>query len=305
MTGADFTQKFTFERTPVRGRIIRLRETWTQLSRRCEHGADATRLLAQLAAAAGLMAQDLKVTGSLTIQLRNRDRRHTGTLETAMAECRGKSLLRGIVRASDAEGGSAPTPDRPRADLATLFGTGDLAITLRGQAGDTYQGVVEIGAGDVVSHLERYFAASEQLPTRLWIVTAPDAVCGLLLQRLPNAAISDADDDDWRRLTLLADTMTPEELTGTAVDVLLGRLYPAERVRLHRTEPIEFGCSCTRDRSTNALKLMGRDEVSGILAEDGCVDVTCEFCGSHYLYDAVDVAALMRDGTSAPSHTIH
>jgi molecular chaperone Hsp33 len=302
MTGTDFTQKFIFERTPVRGRIIRLRETWTQLSRRCEHGADATRLLAQLAAAAGLMAQDLKVTGSLTIQLRNRDRRRPGTLETAMAECRGKSLLRGIVRACDGEGGAAPT--RPRADLSSLFGTGDLAITLRGQAGDTYQGVVEIGDGDVVSHLERYFAASEQLPTRLWIVAAPDAVCGLLLQRLPNATTSDAD-DDWRRLTLLADTVTPGELTGTAVDVLLGRLYPAERVRLHRTEPIEFGCSCTRERSTNALRLMGRDEVSGILAEDGCVDVTCEFCGSHYLYDAVDVAALMRDGASAPSHTIH
>jgi molecular chaperone Hsp33 len=305
VTATDFTRKFTFERTPVRGRIIRLEETWAQLRRRCDLDCEATELLAHLAAAAGLMAQDLKIDASLTIQLRNRDRGQRGTLTTAMAECRDRSRLRGIVRAAGEASTPTSMPRKAPGDLSSLFGTGDLAITLRGRTGETYQGVVEIGTGGVAAHVERYFAASEQLPTRIWIAQSGATVGGLLLQRLPHAVTSEADEDDWRRLTLLAQTVSAAELGGADVETLLRRLYPGDRVRLHAAEPIEFGCSCTRERSTNALRLMDRSEIADMLATDGRIDVTCEFCGARYAYDAVDAEALMHDGTLAPSSTIH
>ncbi len=37
------------------------------------------------------------------------------------------------------------------------------------------------------------------------------------------------------------------------------------------------------------LRSLGREEVEGILAERGDVEIGCEFCGTHYRFDAVDV----------------
>jgi molecular chaperone Hsp33 len=40
------------------------------------------------------------------------------------------------------------------------------------------------------------------------------------------------------------------------------------------------------------LRMLGRDEVDSILAEQGQVEVLCDFCGKPYLFDAVDCAGL-------------
>ena len=36
------------------------------------------------------------------------------------------------------------------------------------------------------------------------------------------------------------------------------------------------------------LRMLGHDEVRSILRERGNVEVDCEFCGRHYVFDAVD-----------------
>jgi molecular chaperone Hsp33 len=38
------------------------------------------------------------------------------------------------------------------------------------------------------------------------------------------------------------------------------------------------------------LRSLGRDEVESILAEQGQVEVGCEFCGAQYRFDPVDAA---------------
>jgi molecular chaperone Hsp33 len=46
------------------------------------------------------------------------------------------------------------------------------------------------------------------------------------------------------------------------------------------------------------LLTLGRPEVDSILAEQGLVSVTCEFCGAQYAFDAVDVGQLFATGSS-------
>ena len=36
------------------------------------------------------------------------------------------------------------------------------------------------------------------------------------------------------------------------------------------------------------LRMLGHDEVRSIIEERGNVEVDCEFCGRHYVFDAVD-----------------
>lgn len=295
----DFTQRFSFDLAPVRGRILRLGETWATLRSRRAYRSTAETLLADLAVASGLLAQDLKFDGSVIIQIRGRPAENVPSLGTAMAECRSQAQIRGIVR-----GDVGQTP-LDRRDLSALFGRGELAITLRPDVGETYQGIVALGSGGLAAHLERYFETSEQLPTRLWLASDTRCATGLMLQRLPGAVMDDAAEDHWQRLVLLAGTLTERELLGLGTETLLRRLFNQDRVRLMPPAALHFGCSCTRERSSNAVRLLGLEAVNEILAEDGRLDVTCEFCGATYGYDSVDAAYLFSAPAEPAPGPIH
>ena len=63
-------------------------------------------------------------------------------------------------------------------------------------------------------------------------------------------------------------------------------------MRVFEPRPVSFRCSCSRERIEATLKSLGSDEVSEVLAERGCVEVTCEFCNRRYVLDKVDADAL-------------
>jgi molecular chaperone Hsp33 len=50
------------------------------------------------------------------------------------------------------------------------------------------------------------------------------------------------------------------------------------------------------------LVTLGRAEVDSILAEQGAVSVTCDFCNALYSFDAVDVGHLFATGSSDLGH---
>jgi molecular chaperone Hsp33 len=53
-----------------------------------------------------------------------------------------------------------------------------------------------------------------------------------------------------------------------------------------------FACTCSRDRVVGMIRGLGHEEADSILAERGQIDVTCDFCGQHYRFDAVDAAQI-------------
>jgi molecular chaperone Hsp33 len=55
------------------------------------------------------------------------------------------------------------------------------------------------------------------------------------------------------------------------------------------------------------LKMLGQQEVNETLAEQGRIEVKCEFCNTAYDFDPVDARQLfVGDGTlSEPGHTRH
>jgi molecular chaperone Hsp33 len=52
--------------------------------------------------------------------------------------------------------------------------------------------------------------------------------------------------------------------------------------------------------------MLGRDEIAALIAEEGRVEVRCEFCNRAYEYDAVDAEALFAGLPPAgDSRTVH
>jgi molecular chaperone Hsp33 len=310
----DELHKFIFEGLPVRGMLVRLGPSWREsLSRRAALGAypaPVRVLLGEMAAAATLMQATIKFDGALILQVFG-----DGPVKLAVAEVQPDLGYRATAKViGDVAGGAGLEA------MLNVHGKGRCAITLDPQdrSGGTqpYQGVVGLqgDAGEplqaLAAVLEHYMLQSEQLDTRLLLAANDDGAAGLLIQRLPiqgegNLEREHRDDEigvneAFKRIALLTATLTRDELLILDAETLLRRLYWEEDVR--RFDPLRprFACRCSRERVRGMLLGLGTDEVRGIVAERGVVEVGCEFCGLQYRFDAVDVGELFTPGRDQP-----
>jgi molecular chaperone Hsp33 len=135
----------------------------------------------------------------------------------------------------------------------------------------------------------------------LWLHATEQGASGLLLQRLSQDAgakrsegKSEAEiDDAWRRVQLLGDTLRPEEIQALSDRDILRRLFAEDDVRLFEPAPVFFRCRCSRERVTSMLRALGAEEVRSVLAEQGKVEVRCDFCNRAYIFDSVDTEHIL------------
>lgn len=284
----DTLQRFLFEHAPVRGGLVRLDDSWQAILSRKNYPAALRHRLGELAAAAALLAATIKFDGTLILQLQGQ-----GVLKLLVVEVNAADRT---LRATARWDGEV----RPDATLAELLGAGQFVITLDPNNGaDPYQGIVALEGGSVADMLGHYMQSSEQLDTFIRLAASDYTAAGLLLQKLPDGH---GDEDGWPRATQLAATLKDEELLGLAADDILHRLYHQEDVRLFEPEKIAFQCSCSAERVGGMLKLLGRAEVDDIVAEQGSVEIACDFCHQTYVFDEDDVEALFSpdDTPDAP-----
>jgi molecular chaperone Hsp33 len=154
---------------------------------------------------------------------------------------------------------------------------------------------------------------SEQLDTRLVLGANDELAVGLLIQRLPVegernlAGGGDAAreailgrDEDFNRIAHLVATMQPEELLALDAETVLRRLFWEEKLLRFEPRTPRFACTCSRQRVSGMLQGLGREEVDSIVAEQGRVEVGCEFCGIRYRFDAVDAGELFVAAVDHP-----
>lgn len=270
---SDSLQRFLLEDTPVRGEIAHLDATWRAVLERRKYPEALQTLLGEMMAAAALLSATLKFEGSLIMQMQG-----SGPIQLLVVEATSEHTLRATAKwEGDLKAGS----------VTQLLGSGRFVISIVPESNkQTYQGVVAI-EGDTISQvLENYMVRSEQIETRLWLVSDSRQAAGMLLQKLPSAPSQD--EDAWNRAVTLGETLKREELLKLSSREIVHRLYHEEDVRLFETRPVAFRCSCSRTRVTSMLRLLGHEEVRSIIAERSSVEVDCEFCGRHYSFDAVD-----------------
>ena len=287
----DVLHRFLLERAGVRGVLVRLGAAWREVAGRADYSPALRALLGESLAASALLTGNIKLEGSLSIELKS-----SGPLRLLFTECSDQGRLRGLARAE----GVLPAPLQLEALPDAV-----MAITIgHAERGQRYQGLVDLRHAELAGALEGYFTQSEQLPARILLAADGEHAVGLMLQRLPGEGGRDGvqDDDAWPRIGHLVDTLGKQEMLATAPEELLYRLFHEESVRLFDPRPLAFGCSCTRERVESMLRSLGRAEVEAALeAREGEIEVTCEFCAQRYTFDRIDAEHLLSHSSlSAP-----
>ena len=287
----DSLQRFVFEHNAIRGEIVHLDATWRAVLERREYPQPLQLLLGEAMAAAALLAATIKLAGRLVMQIQG-----PGPIELLVVECTSNRTMRAMAKWKG---------DVPVAPLPAMIGDGRLSIILDPSEGrERYQGIVQLVGNTIAEALENYFVTSEQLQTRLWLATDANRAAGMLLQRLPVDGI--VDPETWPRAVHLGNTITRNELLALPARTIIHRLFHEEDIRLFDSVPYGFRCSCSRDRVSDLLRMLGSSEVESILEERGMVELTCEFCSQQYRFDSVDARQLFV-ATIIPStlDTIH
>jgi molecular chaperone Hsp33 len=243
-----------------------------------------------------------------------------GPILLLVVECTSQLEIRATVKLNP---DVTEIPDNATlAELLDAEGTGRLAITLdpsdRKASQAPYQGIVALNrpstthpgllepVASVSEAIMLYMQNSEQLDTHVWLACGPDSVGGFLLQRLPDTGGASQYDptmmrEGWERIQILGNTITSEELLTVSPETLLRRLFLEEStqygVRSFPTRLVRFACRCSRQRVADVIRMLGQEEVDGILAEQGAVETTCDFCGMQYRFDPVDCKQAFASST--------
>lgn len=220
----------------------------------------------------------------------------------------GDGPLRKIVVEADSYGrvrGYASVPDLPSPDhigrdevARALGGHGLLTVVKDLGLRDLAQGTIPLESGELDKELTHYLERSEQIPSlvEIGVQMGEDgkvAVAGgLLIQPLPGQKVG-----AWDQLvarggelpaleTLLADGHSPEDI--------LARVFGDIPYEVLEQRPLSFRCTCSRERSRQALKILGPDEVLGLLVEGEAV-VDCHFCHERYVFDRDELAEVLEE----------
>ena len=283
----DLVAPFQIESQPVRGRIVRLGPAVDDILHRHAYPDAVANLLGEACALAALVGASLKFEGRLILQAQG-----DGPVSFVVADYDTAGDLRAYCRFNEDRVAEA-SQGFARPGAKTLLGEGVFIMTLdQGPDMERYQGVTPIEGETLALCAERYFAQSEQTPTRVLLATAqvrdsgPDRwrAGGIILQNIAGDAARGSTDEAWNTVQALFGTLGEDELVDPTISpsTLLYRLFHEEGVRMFEPTPLRAHCRCSEERILGVLKSFPAEERATMVEDDGHIRVTCEYCSRTY-----------------------
>lgn len=279
----DELNRYLFDDLHVRGELVQLNNSYQSILANHNYPKGVQELLGELVAATCLLTATIKFEGEIALQLQG-----DGPLGYIAINGNNKQEMRAIAKIVE------PTE---AVGLVDLVGKGNMVITIRPENGEAYQGVVAIEHDTVAECLAHYFEVSEQIPTKLWLFTNEDnsQAGGALVQLLPDGEDKEKQLNDFEHLCQLTNTIKGDELFSLNANDLLYRLYHQEEVRIFDPQSVSYKCSCSKEKCLSAISQIEPSEIKSILAEQGSVSMTCDYCQTTYAFGEVELSQFTSD----------
>jgi molecular chaperone Hsp33 len=213
-----------------------------------------------------------------------------GPLGVVIAEANVQGEMRGFV--------SNPQFDDATVNVGNGVGRSGKLTVVRATPPDgrPYTSQIDLANGEIATDLTHYLLSSEQINSAvlLGVMTRPSGITasgGLIVQAFPHASAAAVAAMEERireapPLSSLVEKMPIEEAVRTILhDIDYKQIDASYNV------PLEFRCSCSRDRALIQFKVFDRNELGEIISEGGA-EVTCQYCGQKYSFNADELLAL-------------
>ena len=290
----DSSTRFVFVDADVRGNIVRLGDSFKQMTAPHDYPPKVQELLGEFLTAALLLSDMIKFEGRLTLQANGQ-----GNIRLLMAEATHEGAVRGIAQLEDASPADAFRDKNLQQLLSDgKFSGGTLTVTVEALGRERYQSIVPLLGETIADCLESYFQQSEQLNTFIRLRADSTQASGMLIQQLPVQMEQDLARraDRWQTIRVLAGTITGAELVAKANSVLLQHLFVEENIQIFDATSVQFQCGCSEQRMAGALVSLGESELASLFEPQQTLALTCEFCGAHYDIDNKKLVQLVTEG---------
>lgn len=255
----------------------------------------ATAALGRTLMACSMMGDMLKEEkGSVTLRIRG-----GGPLGTVLAVSDYEGNVRGYV-----QNGAVDLPRKAQGKLdvgAAVGSAGELTVIKDIGLKDPYVGSVQLVGGEIAEDLAAYFVESEQVPTAcaLGVLIATDesvsAAGGYLIQLLPGAG--EAEIEKLEAGIARVGPVSAVLSEGVTAEELLRRVMSDFELEVVERSPVEYRCTCTRERVSKALISLGKEELGSMIEEQGGAELTCQFCDKVYRFEREELRQLLDSAT--------
>ena len=252
----------------------------------------ATAALGRLLSAASMMGNMQKVDdGSLTLQIKG-----GGPLGMLLAVSDAEGNVRGFVENPQI---SLLEKYRGKLDVGAAVGTDGMLTVIRDlRMKDPYVGSVELVSGEIAEDITQYFAQSEQIPTACALGVLVDvdqsvrASGGYIVQLLPGAP--DETIDRLEAGIQAAGSVTSMLDAGLTPEQMLQKVMEPFELEILETTPVEYRCTCSRERVARTLLTLGVEELEQIVRTQETLHIDCQFCDKIYDFTPENVRELLN-----------
>lgn len=232
----------------------------------------------------GAMMGKMLKNGKLTIKIQG-----NGPIKLIIVDASYDGKIRGLVTNPNVE---LPLNSKGKLDVGKAVGDlGVLTVIKNNPLRQNFTGDVILQTGEIGDDFSYYFLKSEQVPSLVAVGAvigkdySVEVAGGLIIQLMPTAT-----DDDFTYVESLAKRLTPiTELIKKHHDMklVLNDIFPD--IEILSTEPIEFECSCSKERFVAGIATLEAKEILEMIKVDKGCEIRCDFCNRYYYLTELDL----------------
>lgn len=273
----------------IRAYAVRSTDTINEAQRRHYTWPTASAALGRAMTAGVMMGAMQKGEEKITVKVEG-----DGPLGIILVDTDAKGHVRGYVTNPQTH---FELNEQGKLDVKRAVGVnGTLTVVKDTGLRDNFSGQVPLVSGELGEDFTYYFATSEQTPSSVGVgvLVNPDntilAAGGFIIQLMPGTEDKVITEIEGRLTsappvsTMIREGLMPEEI--------LNRLLGKENVKILEKMPIEFRCTCSKERFGNAIISLGVKEIQEMIDDDGKAEAQCHFCNAAYQFSLEELEEL-------------
>ncbi|MEK3888959.1 Hsp33 family molecular chaperone HslO [Bacillus sp. FSL K6-3431] len=286
---SDYMVKALAYNGQIRAYAVRSTDTINEAQRRHYTWPTASAALGRAMTAGVMMGAMQKGEEKITVKVEG-----DGPLGIILVDTDAKGHVRGYVTNPQTH---FELNEQGKLDVKRAVGVnGTLTVVKDTGLRDNFSGQVPLVSGELGEDFTYYFATSEQTPSSVGVgvLVNPDntilAAGGFIIQLMPGTEDKVITEIEGRLTsappvsTMIREGLMPEEI--------LNRLLGKENVKILEKMPIEFRCTCSKERFGNAIISLGVKEIQEMIDDDGKAEAQCHFCNAAYQFSLEELEEL-------------